>query len=85
MEASEVEFASGQVKSTLTEDQLSLLDDVLTEYGGLTAYQLEGLTHSEEPWIEARKGLSADESSDKEIPKVAMQQFYRQRLYGSNG
>lgn len=70
-----------KAKAVLKPDQLSLIDDVLKEYGKLTAYELEGLTHSELPWIEARRGLPPDESSSSEISKVTMLKFYRHRLY----
>ncbi|MFI0426703.1 MAG: hypothetical protein ACH34V_07085 [Flavobacterium sp.] len=34
------------------------------------------LTHMEDPWIDARKGLNADERSNREISWEAMAQYY---------
>src|ERR1700722_15657717 len=39
------------------------VNEVIGSYGQYGATQLERLTHSEEPWIHARKGLSPDEPS----------------------
>ena len=81
--AKEANQVRAKIKSVLSPEQLSLIDDVLREYGRLTAYELEGLTHSEKPWLEARKGLPADESSSREISKSTMMKFYRRQLYGN--
>ena len=43
----------------LTSDQITLIDDVLVEYSTKTGQQLENLTHSEDPWILARKECGA--------------------------
>ena len=45
------------LQETLTADQFDLVNEVIDEYGKLTASQLESLTHSENPWINARKGV----------------------------
>jgi uncharacterized phage-associated protein len=73
-----------RVTSQLTAEQLSLIDSVMKEYGPLNAYELEGLTHSEQPWVEARAGLSPAEPSTATISRDTMRKFYRQRLYGAN-
>ena len=48
------------VERRLSEDQLSLIGDVFEALGSTTAYDLERLTHQEEPWREARQGLPID-------------------------
>lgn len=53
---------------------------VLNAYGKFDASQLERLTHSEEPWINARRGLAPDISSCNVISHHAMRQYYAQRL-----
>jgi uncharacterized phage-associated protein len=68
------------VECALDEDQLALIDDVLKEYGSKTAYHLEVLTHSEQPWVAARKGVADGAASRAEISKTAMRKFYRARL-----
>jgi uncharacterized phage-associated protein len=53
------------------------VNEVLDSYGKYGATELERLTHSEEPWIQARRGLSPDEPSRNVIPKDHMKLFYR--------
>lgn len=67
----------------LSQDQSDLIDDVLAEYGKLSAYKLECLTHSEAPWITARGNLSPDDHSCEVISKESMRTFYRNLLYST--
>jgi uncharacterized phage-associated protein len=69
-----------RVGSILEPEQMSLIEDVLEEYGKLNAYELEALTHSEKPWIDARKGVPAGDASSKVISKATMEKFYKARL-----
>ncbi len=57
-----------------------ILDDVVEEYFGKTAYELERLTHSEDPWINARGNLSEDSPSSNIIGKDGMGAYYRPML-----
>jgi uncharacterized phage-associated protein len=75
-----LDTAVRKLDSTLTEEQKELISDVLEEYGSKTAYALECLTHAEEPWRAARKGVPDGEASSNIISKDAMKRFYRQRL-----
>lgn len=59
-----------------TEDELDVLDEVWNAYGELSARQLENLTHSESPWIEARKGLDPSEKSQEVISHESMKSYY---------
>lgn len=59
------------------EDTIYLLEDIFDSYGEMGAKQLEELTHSEEPWIEARGSLSPEARSENIISKVSMTRFYR--------
>lgn len=49
---------------------------VLGAYGKLTAAQLEAVSHLEEPWIEARKGLDPREPSHAVITHASMKRFF---------
>ena len=69
------------VNKTLTADQIDLLSDVLKEYGKLTSYQLETLTHEETPWIEARRGVPMGDRCENIISKETMRTFYKSELY----
>lgn len=64
----------------LAADVVEFLDDVWDAYGSFTAVALERMTHAERPWLDARGGLPADESSNAEIPQKAMRDYYRTRL-----
>lgn len=59
-----------------------LLDEVLEVYGGFQAFQLEEITHREDPWIVARNGLSPDEISHNRIDINLMRSYYFKRLDG---
>lgn len=53
------------------------VDAVLSTYGGLDAGKLSYLTHEEDPWKDARQGLRPTETSNVEITKDAMRDYYR--------
>lgn len=69
---------------TLSIKNKKLLDSVWSVYGGLDADYLEMLTHSENPWKEAREGLQTSESSKNEISLKTMKSFYSQKLETAN-
>ena len=60
----------------------SHLEEVWRVYGSLTAYDLERLTHSEDPWKNARSGIAPDVSSHIVITKDSMRDYYSARLNG---
>lgn len=68
------------MESQLSKEQIELLSDVLAEYGDKSAYHLECLTHSESPWIEARKGVPDGEASQNIISKKTIKKFYESQL-----
>ncbi|MBW8684552.1 Panacea domain-containing protein [Chitinophaga rhizophila] len=53
-----------------------LLEEVYSIYGEHSAGFLEELTHSEPPWIKARKGLDVYEKSNREITHESMISYY---------
>ncbi len=55
------------------------LSEVVSKYGKLSATQLERLTHLEDPWKEARKGIAPDASSNTVISWDSMKRYYRKR------
>jgi uncharacterized phage-associated protein len=61
----------------LSTEQVSLIDEVLKNYSPFTSYQLEMLTHSELPWIEARGECRSDERCENVISRRTMRKFYR--------
>jgi uncharacterized phage-associated protein len=56
-----------QNELNISENQLKLVNAVLSAYSKLSDERLVLMTHSEKPWNEARKGLSPIERSDKEL------------------
>ncbi len=60
----------------LSGNQKDTIDHVLNAYGDKTAQWLSDLTHMEEPWIEARKGLKPGERGESEIQLSTMNEYY---------
>lgn len=56
--------------------QKETVDKVLDFYGGKSAQWLINLTHSETPWINARKGLGPSERGCNEIKQSDMADYY---------
>lgn len=63
-------------KPNLDEDICNHLQEVFSVFGKYSAFDLEQMTHSEDPWIHARGHLALDEASRSIIPKESMLQFY---------
>lgn len=57
-----------------------LIKQVIDEYFELSAYQLERLTHSEDPWKRARANLPPDYPSNNIIKPEWMAEYYSQYL-----
>lgn len=62
--------------SNLNEDQKETIDAVLEFYGAKTANWLSDLTHREDPWRNARRGLSDGERGNAEISHASMSEYY---------
>ena len=59
-----------------TDDELEVLEEVWNTYGELSARQLEHLTHTETPWLDARKGVDPGEKSQEVISHEKMKSYY---------
>ena len=78
------EYGYIEVPSDTLENQASKLDEntcdfmerVWSTYGEYSGYQLECLTHQEQPWIKARKDLPDLAPSNNIIPINDMGQYY---------
>jgi uncharacterized phage-associated protein len=68
--------------SNLSADQADLLERVWDTYGQYDAFQLENITHTEKPWIEARNGFDALAPSDTVISDDSMRDYYRSIYIG---
>jgi len=72
--------APKQCKLNFSDTEQEVLEEVWNAYGELSARQLEKLTHSEEPWIEARKGLDPSAKSQEVISHETMKSYYEKYL-----
>lgn len=63
-------------ESCLGEKTIDILEAVYNTYGDLSGNQLESLTHSEKPWIEARGNLKPWETSTTPISCNTMRDYY---------
>lgn len=61
---------------TLTTSQKETIDSVLDYYGSKAPSWLSELTHNEEPWKKARKGLAPLERGNNEITLESMAEYY---------
>ncbi len=60
----------------LSDNQKDTINHVIKAYGDKSAQWLSDLTHREEPWIEARKGLNPGERGEAEILLATMNEYY---------
>lgn len=68
-------------ESKATDDELKgIVKEIYRIYGKLDGDQLEELTHKEMPWINAREGLEAYESSTNAINIDDMKSFFKSKL-----
>lgn len=58
------------------EDELELLNLINSTYGDLTASKLWRLCHTEHPWLEARRGIPKDKTSQEVILLEWIQEYY---------
>lgn len=63
-------------ETNLTDDEKETIDIVLNHYGDMEPYQLRELSHSEDPWKNARGNLPPDRNCDTVITKESMGEFY---------
>ena len=64
----------------LPDDVREHLDEVIEVYGGFSAWELERLTHSEEPWRKARGDLPPTALSSNIISPQDMKDYYRAKV-----
>lgn len=62
--------------NNLTESERETINAVLEFYGDKNPQWLSDLTHSEDPWIKARRGLPDGERGHREITLESMMEYY---------
>lgn len=71
-------------EESLTDDERRVLDLVINTFGLYGGKVLESITHSESPWLEARKGYGKTIPSSEPMPKESIMKYFMQidRKYG---
>ncbi|MBS4050776.1 MAG: DUF4065 domain-containing protein [Methylomonas sp.] len=64
----------------LTDETADFMRAVLDKFGSIGAKRLEKITHEHAPWREARGNLPEEASCSTVIRKVAMRDFYANRI-----
>lgn len=64
------------LKKSLTTEQIDLVDNVLSLYKDESGIALEGITHNQTPWINARKGYDACDKCENIINKNEMAKYF---------
>lgn len=64
---------------SFSEDVQNFLQEVAEVYFACDAYELERMTHHEDPWIKARSGIPDDAPSNAIISKESMREYYKAR------
>ncbi len=73
-------------KEELTEEERRVIDLAVNTFGLYGGKVLEGITHNEEPWREARRGYADNIPSKEPIPKYKIKKYYEEvgKKYGIN-
>ena len=69
------EWSRGDARH-LTSDERATVDTVLDFYGDKSAQWLSDLTHREQPWLAARRGLPDGERGSREITLSSLEEYY---------
>ena len=73
IDVSELQYGSSD---NLTQGQKDDIDIVIRDYGDMQPYELRELSHSEDPWINARGGIPDNLNSETVIKKPDMAFYY---------
>ena len=76
-----IEDISSEFKEDLIDENSKvIINNVLDIYAQYSGYQLELMTHREEPWLKARAGYTEMQRCENEIDERLMHSFYKGRL-----
>lgn len=76
------DIQNGFDPARIDEPARARIDSVLEVYGDLTGDQLEEMTHNEDPWKIARRGVPPSARSESVISDTDMQKYYSARIGG---
>jgi uncharacterized phage-associated protein len=60
----------------LTQDEKETVDAIMEFYGKMSSQQLSDLTHREDPWKDARRGLAPTDRGFRVISHASMAEYY---------
>lgn len=69
-------FFSGWAKGCLSAQDASVVDHVVNRLGEKSGAELSELTHNEDPWRNARKGVPESERSNNIISNASIRDYY---------
>ncbi len=69
---------------SFSQEIMDFLDEIVDVYFSLDAYELEKMTHAEDPWLKARGNLPIDESCKVVISKQSMTNYFKDRAEEEN-
>lgn len=64
-------------ENLLTEDEMKIINTVVSNFGRYSGKILEEMTHYEKPWRNARWGLEAREKSNRIIDKTSIKVYFQ--------
>jgi len=62
--------------NNLSDNERDTVDKVLEFYGDKSSQWLSDLTHREDPWLDARRGIPTGQRSNQEITLASMMEYY---------
>lgn len=71
--------------SSLQKEDSEFIDMILDNYAGFNASDLERMTHSEQPWQDARKGYAPTDRCTNVITPQSMKTYYGDKWKEING
>lgn len=60
----------------INDSEAIIIDTVLSNLENLTGEELSNLTHSEDPWVKARRNVAEGDYCNEVITKESIQDFY---------
>ena len=70
------QYIDYDISEILDEDKKNLLDVIVRCFGFYNGKALEKMTHYEQPWMEARRGITVDEKSNNIISKDSIASYF---------
>lgn len=63
--------------TNLTDEEKSVINKCIEEYGRHSGAELSSMTHQEEPWLNARKDIKDSQNCNRKISKRIIREYYR--------